>query len=363
MRTGTAVCREAAERGRRLGALWRGIAAAAVLSAAMPAAAEMPDPLAPGVFFGVLPCADCPGIEYHLELFADGAFYLRNVYQDRDGGPFDDIGSWLISSDGATLALFGGREAPLRFGIAGPDELNMLDMDGRQIDSALNYMLVRDEARERIEPSLHMRGMFTYFADSAILQECLTGRSMPVAMEQDYLRLEQAYMETRREPADSLLVNLAGRIVERVNMEGPARPTVVVEEFKGIWPGESCGAKFANADFFETYWKLTQLEGEPVILSGQQREPHMVFRDGDTASVAGYGGCNRFTGGIKRGDVTLEFGFLAATQMACADTMQREHVLLQTLGTVRRWKIIGQHLELFDEEGRLRARLEAVYLK
>ena len=363
MRIKKAARSETLERGKRLSAVWRGMAAAAVLSAALPAAAEAPASPAPGIFFGVLPCADCPGIEHHLELFEDGAFYLRTTYQDRDGGPFDDIGSWLISSDGATLALFGGREAPLRFGITRPDELVMLDPDGRAIDSALDYALVRDDARERIEPSLHMRGMFTYFADSASLQECLTGRRMPVAMEGDYLRLEQAYTETRRQPADSLLVNLAGRIVERVNMEGPARPTVVVEEFKGIWPGESCGAKFANADFFETYWKLTQLESEPVIVSGQQREPHMIFRDGDTAAVAGHGGCNRFTGRIKHDDTALEFGFLAATQMACADTMQREHVLLQTLSHVRRWKIIGQHLELFDEKGRLRARLEAVYLK
>jgi copper homeostasis protein (lipoprotein) len=339
------------------------MAATAALWAAMPADARAPDTPAPGIFYGVLPCASCPGIEHHLELFADGAFYLRTTYQDRDGGPFDDIGSWLRSSDGEVLALFGGREAPLRFSVAGPDALGMLDPHGRPIDSALNYTLARDDARERIEPSLHMRGMFTYFADSAILQECLTGRSMPVAMEQDYLRLEQAYMESRREPADSLLVNLTGRIVERVNMEGPARPTVVVEEFKGIWPGESCGARFANADFFETYWKLTQLEGEPVIVGEQQREPHMIFRDGDTASVAGYGGCNRFTGGLKQDETTLDFGVLAATQMACADTMAREHVLLQTLSEVRRWNIIGQHLELFDEEGRLRARLEAVYLK
>lgn len=362
MRIRQAAGRHALEAGNRPWALWRGLAAAAALSAAIPAVAEAPAPPPPGIFVGLLPCADCPGIEYQLELFADGAYYLRTTYQDRAGGPFDDIGSWLQSSDGATLALFGGREAPLRFGIAAPDELSMLDPDGRPIESALDYTLTRDDTRERIEPSLHMRGMFTYFADSAILQECLTGRRMPVAMEQDYLRLEQAYMETRREPADSLLVNLAGRIVERVNMEGPARPTVVVEEFKGIWPGESCGAKFANADFFETYWKLTQLEGEPVIVSGQQREPHVIFRDGAPASVAGYGGCNRFTGGLEQDGTALEFGVLAATQMACADTMQREHVLLQTLGEVRRWKIIGQHLELFDDDGRLRARLEAVYL-
>lgn len=344
-------------------ASWRAAATAAALLAAFPAAAETPEPPAPGIFYGVLPCADCPGIEHHLELFADGAFYLRTSYQDREGGPYDDIGSWLRSSDGRTLALFGGREAPRRFEIAGPDRLEMLDLEGRPIESALNYTLERDDSRERIEPRLHMRGMFSYFADSAMFQECLTGRRMPVAMEAGYLPLEQAYTALDREPGHPVLANLEGRIVERVNMEGPLRPTVIVEEFKGIWPGETCGAKFANADLFETYWKLTRLEDEPVIVGQRQREPHMIFRHGDTASVSGHGGCNRFTGAVELDGAALEFGMLAATRMACPDTMQQEQAFLQALGEVRRWNIVGQHLELFDAEGRLRARFEAVYLK
>jgi len=36
----------------------------------------------PATFTGVLPCADCEAIDYHLDLFADRSFYLRTTYRD-----------------------------------------------------------------------------------------------------------------------------------------------------------------------------------------------------------------------------------------------------------------------------------------
>ena len=317
----------------------------------------------PATFLGVIPCANCPGVEYRLELFADGAYYLRMTYQEREAGQLDDIGTWLRSSDGGVLALYGGREAPVMFAIAGPDRLDKLDFEGRPIVSELDYSLARTGRLDPLEPSLHMRGMFSYFADSASFEECLTGRQMQVAMEADYLRLEQAYMQARREPGEALLANLRGRIIERVNQEGAARPTLVVEEFLGIWPRESCGARFSSAEFHETYWKLTQLEDEAVFVAERQREAHMIFRAGDPPSVFGSTGCNRFTGGFERDGAALRFSRFAGTMMACPDTMEQESAFHRAMDAVRSWRIIGQHLELSDAEGRLRARLEAVYLR
>ena len=60
----------------------------------------------PASFIGELPCADCPGIRYHVNLFADRVFFLRTTHIGRaDYANFDDIGSWVISSDRATLIL------------------------------------------------------------------------------------------------------------------------------------------------------------------------------------------------------------------------------------------------------------------
>jgi copper homeostasis protein (lipoprotein) len=76
----------------------------------------------PASFSGDLPCADCPGIRYQLDLFPDRVFFLRMTYLG-EGRSFDGIGAWAISSDDKTLILKGGREAPDRFAIkdeAGP---------------------------------------------------------------------------------------------------------------------------------------------------------------------------------------------------------------------------------------------------
>ena len=44
----------------------------------------------PATFEGELPCADCPGIFYHLDLFEDGVFFLRTTYLGRGAGAISD---------------------------------------------------------------------------------------------------------------------------------------------------------------------------------------------------------------------------------------------------------------------------------
>ena len=40
----------------------------------------------PATFVGELPCADCPGIRHQLDLWPDGAFFLRRTYLGREPG-------------------------------------------------------------------------------------------------------------------------------------------------------------------------------------------------------------------------------------------------------------------------------------
>jgi heat shock protein HslJ len=49
--------------------------------------------------------------------------------------------------------------------------------------------------------------------------------------------------------------------------------------------------------------------------------------------------------------------------MACVQGMETENAFLEALGKVAKWKIIGQHLELFDASGKLVARFEARHMK
>jgi len=247
-----------------------------------------------GSFQGVLPCADCPGIDDRVDLFPDHAYYLRASYLERESA-FDDVGSWALSSDGRTLVLKGGREAPLFFTWAdGGRALVDLDTEGNPIESSHHKELARLSNPAPLEPRLAMKGMFRYMADAAVFEECLTGRKLPVAMEADYVALARAYAEKRGEPGSALLASVDGRIVERVNMEGPARPMLVVERFLSVSLDETCGARFAAKPFEGTHWKLTQLNGTAVVPVERRAEAHVIF-DGD-GRFAGSDGCNRMFG-------------------------------------------------------------------
>jgi uncharacterized lipoprotein YbaY/heat shock protein HslJ/uncharacterized lipoprotein NlpE involved in copper resistance len=314
----------------------------------------------PASFIGELPCADCPGIRYQVNLFPDRAFFSRMTYLGRgDEASLDDIGSWVVSSDRSTIILKGGREAPAMFRIKDANTLRMLDVEGHDIESPLNYDLRRTKNFEPLEPRLAMRGMYRYFADAGVFTECLTRRKWPVAQENDNAALESAYAKARLTPGEELLVNLEGQIAMKPTMEGQGvQPTLVVERFIGIWPGETCGARFASAQLENTHWKLTRLGSKAVTVTAKQREPHFVL-DNKTKRIAGFGGCNRFTGIYQLNGDRLTFGKMAMTFMACPEEIGIERDFVGVLEQVRSWKILGDHLELIDGSGTLLARLEA----
>ena len=318
----------------------------------------------PASFTGDLPCADCPAIRYLLNLFPDSSFFLRMTYVGRNEvKPLDDVGRWELSADGSTLTLNGGKESAERFAVKSSTILRKLDLQGREIESKFNYDLRRTSAMERIEPRLTMRGMFRYMADAAMITECQTGQRWPVVIEGDYKALEAAYLKTKRQPAEELLVNLEGQVTMRPNTDTrQATPTLVVERYIGIWPGETCGSPSATSPLQETYWKLTRLGDKPVVLAEKQREPSVVFRS-EQNRVTGFGGCNSFTGGYKLDGSELALTGVAATRMACMQGMDIEGALFQAFEKVRTYKILGQHLELYDASSNMLARFEARALK
>jgi uncharacterized lipoprotein YbaY/uncharacterized lipoprotein NlpE involved in copper resistance/heat shock protein HslJ len=314
----------------------------------------------PATFTGTLPCADCEGIDLHLDILPEGAYAMRTRYVGEPGQRvFDDIGTWVPASDGITLVLRGGREAPLFFAIEDADTLRALDMNGRRFTSALNYDLVRSSAYSPIEPALPMRGMFTYMADAAGFSECLTGRRLPVATEGGYLELERAYLAARAEPGQAMMAMVEGRIALRDPMEGPAPvPTLVVDRFLRLMPEEQCPPRFQSATLEDTYWKLVALDDGPIVPVAGQPEPSLVLR-GDDKRVAGSDGCNRLLAGYTLEGEAIHFSQVAATMMACPAGMDTAQRYAGALAVTSRWRVLGRQLELYDGKDRLLARFEA----
>lgn len=318
----------------------------------------------PATFAGELPCADCEAVRWHLDLLSDQTFQLRLTYLGKPQELMkDEIGRWRVERDRQVLSLVGGGGTHESFQIIDPKTLRKLDKEGKSIESTLNYELKRRDLFAPIEPKLALTGMCVYFADAGLITLCPTGWKLPVATEGDNAALEAAYSKARRQPGEPLLVSLEGRIVPRQPMEGPGpRPTVVVDRFTGVWPGETCGSPLSTAKLQDTYWKLTRLNGAPVTVGFKQREPYLVLHAKEQR-LAGSGGCNRLMGSYQLDGEKISFGKMGMTRMACPEGMKQEQEFVAALQRARSWKISGQHLELFDEAGTQVARFEAVALK
>lgn len=317
----------------------------------------------PATFAGTLPCADCPGVRHRLNLWPDGVFHLQRTWLAR-GGSASDIGRWRKDPARDAILLHRARGMPLQFSVEGPRTLRRLDAQGGFIESELPYELTSDGSLTPLELDLSLRGMFTYLADAPRLEECLTGRSYPVAMEGDYIALERAYLATEKPaPGAPILAAFDGRLTERPAMEGSRNiPTVVVERHVGLFPDQSCERAMSEASLPNTYWRLVRLGSVPVPAVEGRREPHIVLRLQDDRYAATVG-CNQLVGTWEVQGDGISFRPTASTRMACPPPLaEREKALADKLTDARRWEINGQVLELFDETGESIAVLEAVYL-
>ncbi|PKM18338.1 MAG: copper resistance protein NlpE [Gammaproteobacteria bacterium HGW-Gammaproteobacteria-15] len=93
-----------------------------------------------GTYQGMLPCADCEGINTKVTLNTDGSYQLERVYVGKSAQVFTEQGVFNWSDIGSTVLL--EAEQPVQFFVA-ENQLFMLDKQGKRIegDLAARYRL------------------------------------------------------------------------------------------------------------------------------------------------------------------------------------------------------------------------------
>ncbi len=312
-------------------------------------------------YIGEVPGANSQ-IHYQLDLFQNNTYYLRiKSFKNTLSTPnHDDIGRWHIQ-DGTKLVLWGGREAPIYFSILDDESIELLDLKGEEIDSEFNYELLASSTAKVIEPELYLMGMYSYMADAAQFQECITSQKYPVAFEEDHLSLEKAYLQARRDAGEKLKVHLKAKIVMKETMNSKKKvPTIIVKEFIKIIPKEVCQTLGSVASLTNTYWKLTMLGDKPVNKSSSKtREAHIILNNG---KIKGHSSCNSFGGKytLDKNKISLSDKALRMTRMFCKGSLEIEFI--KVLKNMYRYKISGEYLEIFDKNDTNLARFESVYL-
>jgi heat shock protein HslJ len=119
----------------------------------------------------------------------------------------------------------------------------------------------------------------------------------------------------------------------------------------------------ADVSLTNTYWKLTELMGQPVSpADNDKREMHLTLRkEGNT--VTGHGGCNSFRGTYTMGTgMQIKFSQMASTLMACAN-MEKEKEFMDILSKTDNYAIKENVLSLNRARMAPLAKFVAVYMK
>ncbi|MEJ2580554.1 MAG: YbaY family lipoprotein [Acidobacteriota bacterium] len=314
----------------------------------------------PAAFTGDLPCADCEGIRYQLDLVSDSAYFLRTSYIGRGGDAvFDRIGSWSTVSGAEKIVLWDDAGPAEQFQIVDPSTLRKLNREGLPIESVLNYDLTRVADGPALVPQLAMRGMYRSHVTGVEITECQTGLELLVAAEGDAKALEKAASHALEDERSSVLVSFEGRIELRPVAEGGGvRRVVVVEQFDGAWPRETCGARGVVSELEASRWVPTRIAGQPVGLGVGGREAFIVLQP-EGHRVTGFSGCNQLVGRYEIEGTSLRFSGVAKTGKACLQGMETEAAFTSALERTRSFRLYSQHLELLDRSGAVLARLES----
>lgn len=284
--------------------------------------------LADGVYTGVLPCADCPGIYTQLEIDSNH-FEWKRAYLNRPGifvsrGTLsgDDSGRVVLTTPDDTL-------------YAAPDSMGIriLSQSGYVIEGELsgNYVLPKGEPEgfkisETENSEVDFRGLG---------HEPFWSLDISWASSYRVIFAGDSVEGTLKNP------EIIGDTIVFTEISETAQTTIRIWPEASIHPASGQlfpwrvtlvhqGERFnGNGDFFKNNphaingeWHLTdyQLDTEYDF---DMKEPAITF---NTAEMRCYGndGCNSFNGSFEISGSEIRFGALAATKMACANIPDAE---------------------------------------
>lgn len=91
-----------------------------------------------GSYYGVLPCADCEGIETVISIFYNNTFVKKTRYLGRDNRVSETTGTFTWNETG-NIITFDGKQKEFAPGgiLVGEMQLFLLDRDGKRITGAM----------------------------------------------------------------------------------------------------------------------------------------------------------------------------------------------------------------------------------
>jgi copper homeostasis protein (lipoprotein) len=250
-----------------------------------------------GTYKGILPCADCQGLETELVINENSTFCIKTKYQGKGDKVYMQKGHFTWNKKGTVIILTDIKNAPNQY-FVGENTLTQLNIYGQKITGSM--------------------------ADEYILSKQPTDTSD---------------LETVQKNDTAATVDLNSRM---------ATTTVIQKVNPAI-------GKYTLA---ETKWKLVSLNKEKVIQKG--KKTYFLKLNSRDARFTAFAGCNSIGGNyVMPSSDTIDFSEVIMTQMACPD-MTLEDKFGSMLVHVIRYRLEGNTLAFFGQRNKLLAKFEAV---
>jgi heat shock protein HslJ len=119
----------------------------------------------------------------------------------------------------------------------------------------------------------------------------------------------------------------------------------------------------STATLTNTYWRLSEMNGEPVQPPAGTREVHIILSlDDQENRMKGFAGCNNIGGSFKQDGQKITFSAFSTKMMCEPNQMKVEDFLLKALTATDNYVIKGETLTLLEGDTVL-ATFQSVYLK
>ncbi|WP_049792057.1 copper resistance protein NlpE N-terminal domain-containing protein [Christiangramia forsetii] len=323
-----------------------------------------------GTYYGELPCADCPGINYELELNNDKTYTERMLYLERDTAAREESGNFRITNDTLLILKDKSTNSGMNKFVITEDSLRMLDKSGNAITSGFSdkYILTTTKS-EKFSMMAEQKDNSIGF--KATGNEPFWSLEIDFNNKMHFKTLADEEMELISPVPDPVKPQDVDAVSYRAKTEsGTLHVTIFRKDCQDTMSGEksdhfvrvsaSTGENGEMMDFegcgtylgdyrLNDIWALETINSEKFESS---KVPNLDFNLKEQR-VSGFGGCNRITGPITINEENIEIGNLVATKMACPNMEMENQFLKAITGKSFNFEIGNNQLILSSEETEL----------
>lgn len=111
----------------------------------------------PGIYFGFMPCTDCPGVKTTLALNKNNSYILITMYAGKSDREFVEKGKFEWTDKPNTIVLIPKKGGEQHQYLVGDNQLIQLDAEGNRISgkNADRYVLRRTDVTDEAKATSH----------------------------------------------------------------------------------------------------------------------------------------------------------------------------------------------------------------